>query len=349
LGDPTAEGDNTLLEAGPKNVDDVPRDAGVHGAAVQRQRSGTMARDKRLIDEKASALIEMTAAFSSARLDDEYGELCERLIRKMARKRSVPFLRGKPEIWAAAVVYAVGQINFLFDKSFEPHVTAGEICDHFGAKKSSVSQKAKAIRDMFKLDYWNPEFSTSRVLARSPLKDLMMVDDLIVHRGALARLFEEAAEFATVGAALPAGGDEETNLPGSARGWLDDVARAYREARRAARPAEEALGRPIAAEELFHLAPHIFFAERGRDLPVAKRNEVVKMTLRSYLSTLEHAEGGADLKRSPLLAFAFSWIVAHMMADLLEEEEASHLMDLCVEEANYLEGMAEAGVPGGTA
>ncbi len=302
-----------------------------------------MARDKRLIDERAGALIEMTAAFSSARLDEEYRDLCERVIRKMTRKRSVPFLRGRPEIWAAAVVYAVGQINFLFDKSFEPYVTASAICDHFGAKKSSVSQKAKAIRDMFKLDYWNPEFSTSRMLERSPLKDLMVVDDLIVHRGALAGLFEEAAEFAPPGAALSAAGGEEVALPESAGEWLADVARAYRKARRGAPLAEEALGRPIAAEELFHLAPHIFFGERGCDLPVTKRDEVVKMTLRSYLSTLEHAEGGADLRRSPLLAFAFSWIVAHLMVDFLEEEEGKSLMDLCVAKEDYLTEMAETG------
>lgn len=42
---------------------------------------------------------------------------------KLGRKREVPFQRGKIEIWAAAVVYAIGSPNFLFDKSFEPYMS----------------------------------------------------------------------------------------------------------------------------------------------------------------------------------------------------------------------------------
>lgn len=72
-------------------------------------------------------LIEMTAGFCETHLDVEYKKLCEKLIRKMARKRNVPFLSGRMEIWAAAIVYAIGSINFLFDKSFEPYVSAQDI------------------------------------------------------------------------------------------------------------------------------------------------------------------------------------------------------------------------------
>jgi Domain of unknown function (DUF6398) len=79
-------------------------------------------------------------------LDGDYKQLCEKLIRKMSRKRTVPFLSGRMEIWAAAVVYALGSINFLFDKSFEPYATAEDICSYFGTSKSTTSQKSKVIR-----------------------------------------------------------------------------------------------------------------------------------------------------------------------------------------------------------
>ena len=72
--------------------------------------------------------------FCSQKLDDDYLQLSEKLIKNMGRKRDVPFKRGKLEIWAAAVIYAIGSIKFLFDKSFEPYVTAQEISDYFGAK-----------------------------------------------------------------------------------------------------------------------------------------------------------------------------------------------------------------------
>ncbi|NOR78038.1 MAG: hypothetical protein GQ523_06390 [Methanophagales archaeon] len=46
-------------------------------------------------------------------------QLCEKLIRKMSRKRNVPFLSGRMEIWAVAIIHALGSINFLFDTSKE--------------------------------------------------------------------------------------------------------------------------------------------------------------------------------------------------------------------------------------
>ena len=47
----------------------------------------------------------------------DYKQLCEKLIRKISRKRNVPFLSGRIEIWAAAIIHALGSINFLFDTS----------------------------------------------------------------------------------------------------------------------------------------------------------------------------------------------------------------------------------------
>ena len=98
----------------------------------------------------------------------------------MGRKREVPYRRGKLEIWASAVIYAIGSINFLFDKSFEPYVTSDQICKYFGAKKSTVSNKASQIKNMFNLSYFNPEFSTDRMQASSPFSSMVMVDGLIL-------------------------------------------------------------------------------------------------------------------------------------------------------------------------
>ncbi len=138
--------------------------------------------DKAAVIQKAQKLVEMTSAFCKQYLDEEYRQLCERLIQKMSRKRNVPFLTGRMEIWAAATIYALGSINFLFDKSFKPYVTPGDICSHFGTSQSTTSQKAKVIRDMFKMQYWDKEFSTARVMEENPLKDMVMLNGLIVDR-----------------------------------------------------------------------------------------------------------------------------------------------------------------------
>jgi len=148
-------------------------------------------RDKVLIEEKMQKLIEMTTGFCDEYLDEDYKQLCEKLIRKMSRKRNVPFLSGRIEIWAAAIVYALGSINFLFDQSFEPYASGDDICNYFGTSKSTTSQKAKVIRDMFKLGYWDREFSTSHMMQSSPFPNLVMVNGLIVDKRSLPPEIQE--------------------------------------------------------------------------------------------------------------------------------------------------------------
>jgi hypothetical protein len=47
-------------------------------------------KDKAIVEEKAQKLLEMTGGFCKEYLDDDYRQLCEKLIRKMSRKRFVP-------------------------------------------------------------------------------------------------------------------------------------------------------------------------------------------------------------------------------------------------------------------
>jgi hypothetical protein len=138
--------------------------------------------DKVVITAKIEKLIEMTAGFCDRYLDEDYKVLCENLIRKMSRKRVVPFLSGRIEIWAAAVIYAIGSINFLFDKSFKPYATPGDICNYFSTSQSTTSQKAKLIRDMFKMGYWDKEFSTHHMLESHPFKNLVMENGFIIEK-----------------------------------------------------------------------------------------------------------------------------------------------------------------------
>jgi hypothetical protein len=122
----------------------------------------------------------MTAAFCRQHADAEYQRLCKKLIDQMARKRVVPFLSGRVEIWAAAIVYALGSINFLFDPSFPPHATPDALCNAFQASKRTVAQKAKLIRDMFNLGYYDLEFSTEHMAKNNPLSRLRMVNGFLV-------------------------------------------------------------------------------------------------------------------------------------------------------------------------
>jgi hypothetical protein len=135
---------------------------------------------KEEIKEKEAKLLEITGAFCAQKLDEEYFHLCEKLIKKLGRKRDVPFQRGKLEIWAAAVVYAIGSINFLFDKSFKPYLTSDQISAYFNTRNSTVSNKSREIRDMFNLSYYSPEFSIQRMADSNPFNNMVVVDGFIV-------------------------------------------------------------------------------------------------------------------------------------------------------------------------
>jgi hypothetical protein len=77
---------------------------------------------KEQVKEKKAELLKLTLEFSKKFLNEEYAVIIEKLIVKMARKREVPFVSGRIDIWAAAVIHALGTINFLFDKSSQPYV-----------------------------------------------------------------------------------------------------------------------------------------------------------------------------------------------------------------------------------
>ena len=123
----------------------------------------------------------LTDAACAERLDLEYAELCRRLLAKLARKRPSPIERGDARVWAAGVIYAIGQNNFLFDPSQTPHATADQLSHLLGIPKSTMASKAKRIRDAVRLDApMHPEFCRRELLADHPLLWLVEIDGLIV-------------------------------------------------------------------------------------------------------------------------------------------------------------------------
>nr|WP_320118649.1 DUF6398 domain-containing protein [uncultured Marinifilum sp.] len=135
---------------------------------------------KEVFKNKEKELLELTGKFCSQKLNEEYLFLCSKLINKLGKQKEVPFKRGKIEIWAAAIIYAVGSINFLFDKSFEPYISTDELNTFFGTKKTTVSNKARQIKDMFDMWHFSPEFSTQNMEEKNPFNNMVMVDGLIV-------------------------------------------------------------------------------------------------------------------------------------------------------------------------
>jgi hypothetical protein len=137
-------------------------------------------KEKMKVETIKNQILELTDGFCHKHADNEYAELCHQLVDKLSRKRVVPFVFGKTEIWASAVVHALGTINFLFDKNTKPYASVDDIAQYFGTSKSTTNQKSKVIRDMFKMNHFDSEFSTQANAEQNPFNRLTMVNGFLV-------------------------------------------------------------------------------------------------------------------------------------------------------------------------
>jgi hypothetical protein len=132
------------------------------------------------VEPAYSAIVNLTDAVCEKHLNSEYAALARRLAATLARKRPSPILRGKPEIWACAILYALGTVNFLFDKSQTPHMRADELCAVFGVSQSSGANKAKLIRDMLNMYQLDPNWCLPSRVDENPLIWILQVNGMMV-------------------------------------------------------------------------------------------------------------------------------------------------------------------------
>jgi len=152
---------------------------------------------KEKLKERTERIKALATGFCAEKLDEEYFELAEKVVGKLSRKRPSPLLRGKEEIWAAGVIHAIGHINFLFDKSFEPYVSSDELNEYFGTKKSSVSNKAAEIRKMFKMNrLTNFDFMTGNRKNEHPIYNMVMVNGFMMPITALPEEYQQMVKEA---------------------------------------------------------------------------------------------------------------------------------------------------------
>lgn len=138
-------------------------------------------------------LVNRTDTFCREHLDGEYAQLCRQMTAALCRKRPSPLTQGKVEGWACAIVYAIGSLNFLFDKSQTPHMSAGELCERFGVSKSTASAKSRKILDALHIRPYDPRWCLPSKLDKHPLAWLIEVDGLIVDARRAPRHIQEEA------------------------------------------------------------------------------------------------------------------------------------------------------------
>ena len=149
--------------------------------------------DKEQIKQREQEILDLIKQFCDQKLNEEYFEISEKLLHKLGRKKDVPFKTGNTKTWAAGVIHAVGTINFLFDKSFEPYVSVNDIAYFFDVATSTTLGKSKQMRDMLKIGNWDNEFSTKNTLDSNPFANMVTVDGMIVPISSLPEPYKTMA------------------------------------------------------------------------------------------------------------------------------------------------------------
>lgn len=122
----------------------------------------------------------ITDAFCLAHLDQEYAALSAKMAAKLARKRPSPLLRGNPRIWAGAVLYAVGRVNFLSDPGQNPHLSTARLADLLDVKVATMTSKGRLIMDTLKIRTFDLEFSRASMIDQNPMAWLVSLNGFLV-------------------------------------------------------------------------------------------------------------------------------------------------------------------------
>ena len=138
-------------------------------------------------------IISITDAVCLKHLNDEYAEMSRKMTAALARKRPSPLEGGRANSWACGVVYTIGFVNFLFDKSQSPYMSAQDLCAAFGVSKGTGYNASKKIRDLFSLFQLDPNWTLPGLVDQNPLAWLISVNGLVIDARHAPRPIQEEA------------------------------------------------------------------------------------------------------------------------------------------------------------
>ncbi|MBF0462153.1 MAG: hypothetical protein HQL87_12230 [Magnetococcales bacterium] len=138
-------------------------------------------------------VVAITDAFCTEHLTNSYADLARYMVAALSRKRPSPLSTGRHKTWAAGIVYALGRINFLFDPANKPHLTATDLCEHFGVSQGAAYGKSKEAWDALGLMQMDPHWSLPERMDQNPVAWMVFLDGLIVD---IRRYHRETQEVA---------------------------------------------------------------------------------------------------------------------------------------------------------
>jgi len=136
-------------------------------------------------------IVALTDAVCREHLDEDYAQLARSMAAALARKRPSPLERGRKDVWAASIVYCLGTVNFLFDKSQAPYLSAEALADLFSVSQKTAANKARQIRDVLDIYQADPKWWRPSQMETNPFAWMVLVNGLAVDARNLPLDFQE--------------------------------------------------------------------------------------------------------------------------------------------------------------
>jgi hypothetical protein len=138
-------------------------------------------------------IVGLTDDVCARHLDAEYRDMARAMTAALCRRRPSPLASGQPRTWACGIVYVLGRVNFLGDKSFSPHMTTADLCAAFGVGESTAHAKARAIEEALGAGPFDPQWVVPSLAERNPLTWMAEVNGLLVDLRDMPREVQEIA------------------------------------------------------------------------------------------------------------------------------------------------------------
>ena len=142
---------------------------------------------------KFDVIVTLTDQVCNEHLNEEYAQLARQATAALCRKRPSPLLSGRVSSWACGIVYALGFVNFLFDKSQHPHMSATELCAAFGVAQGTGAAKSRTVRDALGMVQMDPNWYLPSKMDHNIMAWTIMVNGLIVDARSLPLEIQELA------------------------------------------------------------------------------------------------------------------------------------------------------------
>jgi hypothetical protein len=142
---------------------------------------------------KYEEIIAITDQVCERYLNEDYANLSRKMAAALSRKRPSPLERARTKSWAAGILYGLARVNFLFDKSQNPHMSARELCQALEINQGTASAKSRDIWNILDLFPLHPDYCLPSLLDDNPMVWMLSVNGLIVDIRDMHREVQEQA------------------------------------------------------------------------------------------------------------------------------------------------------------